>query len=198
MLEVGHEDVVVAIFLMLFILLVTLTFMNMLVGILVDVIGVVSKVENYELQVAFVKQKLLGLMESSFLDEDGNNHISRRECELLLVKPEAAKVLNDVGVDPVGLVDSLDFIFQDVDELDFPSFMEVILQLRGTNSATVRDMVDMRKWVAEEFRRLESGLGFSRPRSRLSPRACGIAAYRGIDAATDSGTSSRVLSVVPG
>merc|ERR1712226_1354872 len=31
--------------------------------------------------------------------------------------------------------------------LDFPHFMEVVLQLRGCNSATVKDIVDLRKFI---------------------------------------------------
>lgn len=173
MLEVGQESVGLAIILMLFILLVSLTVMNMLIGVLVDVVGVVSKVENYELQVAFVKQKLLSMLETSGIDEDGNHHISRQEFGLILVKPEAAKILYDLGVDPVGLVDFTEFIFKDEEELDFPRFMEVILQLRGSNTATVRDVVDMRKWVAEEFRHLERSLGCESRTGSVAPRMIG-------------------------
>mmetsp|Transcript_1006 Transcript_1006/g.3600 ORF Transcript_1006/g.3600 Transcript_1006/m.3600 type:complete len:90 (-) Transcript_1006:153-422(-) len=53
----------------------------------------------------------------------------------------------------------MDFIFKGVEELTFPDFMEVVLQLRGSNGATVRDVVDLRKWVAEEFRHLALCLG---------------------------------------
>ena len=41
-------------------------------------------------------------------------------------------------MDVVGLVDFLDFIFLDGQELSFPEFMDVVLQLRGCNRATVR------------------------------------------------------------
>jgi len=178
MTEVGQESIGLAIVLMIFILLVSLTVMNMLIGVLVDVVSVVSKVENYELQVAFVKQKLLGMMESSGLDEDYDHSISRQEFESILVKPEAAKILADLGVDPVGLVDFTDFIFKESECLDFPRFMEVILQLRGSNTATVRDIVDMRKWVAEEFRSLERSVfqcqGRASPCSRVSSRAAWV------------------------
>merc|ERR1711920_807805 len=59
----------------------------------------------------------------------------------------------------IGLVDFADFIFdgdgcgaeEDEPELDFPKFMDVVLQLRGSNNATVKDVVDLRKFVQNQF-----------------------------------------------
>jgi len=158
--EVSQQDTGLAILLMIFIFLVSLTVMNMLIGILVDVVSLVSKVENYELHVAFVKHKLLGMLEVTGVDEDHNQCISRKEFENILVRPEAARVLQDLGVDPVGLVDFTDFIFEEQDELTFVKFMEVVLALRGSNTATVRDIVDMRKWAAGEFKVVLDELNF--------------------------------------
>jgi len=151
---VGQEHAGFAVLIMVFILLVSLTVMNMLVGVLVEVVSVVSAVEKEQLQVTFVKNKLLSMLENNGIDGDDNQHISRHEFEQILVKPEAAKIIQDVGVDVVGLVDFVDFIFKDDTELSFPRFMELMLELRGTNTATVKDVVDMRKWVAEEFKHL--------------------------------------------
>jgi hypothetical protein len=53
--------------------------------------------------------------------------------------------LAEVGVDVVGLLDFGDVIVDDNDDLDFPNFMELVLQLRGSNQATVKDVVDLRK-----------------------------------------------------
>merc|ERR1712129_331694 len=36
-------------------------------------------------------------------------------------------------------------------ELSFPLFMETVLQLRGSNNATVKDIVDLRKFMAQEL-----------------------------------------------
>jgi len=53
-----------------------------------------------------------------------------------------------VGVDVVGLVDFMDDIFKDGPELSFPDVMELVLQLRSQNQATVRDIIELRKLIS--------------------------------------------------
>jgi hypothetical protein len=55
------------------------------------------------------------------------------------------RALTEVGVDVIGLVDFADVIFEDDDELSFGRFMEIVLELRGSNSATVKDIIELRK-----------------------------------------------------
>eukprot|EP00927_Polykrikos_kofoidii_P022798 TRINITY_DN21175_c0_g1_i1.p1 TRINITY_DN21175_c0_g1~~TRINITY_DN21175_c0_g1_i1.p1 ORF type:complete len:887 (+),score=135.49 TRINITY_DN21175_c0_g1_i1:62-2662(+) len=160
--SVGDENILLAALLMLFVLLASLTIMNMLVGVLVEVVSVVSKVEKEELIVTFVKDQLQHLLESTCVDTDGNGLISREEFELLMLKPEASHVLKDVGVDVVGLIDFMDYIYSSSElaeeevELSFSEFMDVILQLRGCNTATVKDIVDLRKFMLERFESAEA------------------------------------------
>merc|ERR1719272_1398064 len=84
------------------------------------------------------------------LDSNGNGMLSIEEFEQLLVLPEAAQFMQGVGVDVVGLVEFSEFIFKER-ELTFPEFVELVLQLRGTNTSTVKDIVDMRKQMMGEF-----------------------------------------------
>ena len=58
----------------------------------------------------------------------------------------------------VALVDLADAIFtdengQEEEELSFPKFMEVVLNLRGSNHATVKDIVDLRKFIRKTMAR---------------------------------------------
>jgi len=57
-----------------------------------------------------------------------------------------------MGVDVFGLVDLTDFIFRDGHALDFGEFMELVMQLRGSNQATVKDIVDLRKFIVNEIK----------------------------------------------
>jgi len=136
---------------LLYILLASLTVMNMLVGVLVEVVSVVSSVEKEQLLLNYVKEQLMGLMTSTGIDTDGDGKIAKHEFSNLLSNPKAARALHDVGVDPVGLVDFEEFIFEGgKDELEFFEFMDVVLQFRGTNTATVKDIVDFKKMVRNE------------------------------------------------
>merc|ERR1719220_3228561 len=95
-----------------------------------------------------VRAKMLQMIEVLGLDLDGNGLLSREEYEALLVLPQAAQFIQEVGVDVVGLVEYSDFIFKER-EMSFSDFVELILQLRGTNQASVKDIVDLRKQVMQ-------------------------------------------------
>jgi len=136
---------------LLFILIASVTVLNMLVGVLVDVVSVVSAVEKEALEVTYAKEQVLSMMEND-LDEDNDKMISKSEFAKLLQKEQAAKALQNVGVDVVGLVDFTDFIFPDEKDITFPDFMEVVLSLRGKNVATVKDVVDLRKFMGIDMK----------------------------------------------
>jgi hypothetical protein len=136
-----------------FILMASLTVMNMLVGVLVEVVKVVSTVEKEELQVNFVKNRVASMITD--LDQNSDGKISKAEFEVLLKNAAATRALHDVGVDVVGLVDYHDYLFADDAELTFGMFMEIVLSLRGSNGATVKDIVDLWKLVLFEMERLQ-------------------------------------------
>lgn len=142
-----------AVALMIFVLLASMTVMNMLVGVLVDVVSTVSKVEKEEISVNLVKNHLMQIIDS--LDGNKNGAISKLEFEALLEKPKAARALQDVGVDVVALIDLEDYLFSEEGELPVAEFMETVLQLRGSNRATVRDVVDLRKVMSQEIKNMQ-------------------------------------------
>eukprot|EP00927_Polykrikos_kofoidii_P083241 TRINITY_DN8483_c0_g1_i1.p1 TRINITY_DN8483_c0_g1~~TRINITY_DN8483_c0_g1_i1.p1 ORF type:complete len:781 (-),score=142.02 TRINITY_DN8483_c0_g1_i1:41-2383(-) len=146
--EVGAPHPVMRILVMLYILLAGLTVMNMLVGVLCEVISVVSSVEKESLLVNFVKSELIEMI--SIGDTNQDRHISKEEFLGLLGNARATRALSNLGVDPVGLIDFSDQIFAEPRDLSFAEFMDIILQLRGSNTATVKDVVDLRKLIVFE------------------------------------------------
>merc|ERR1711904_263414 len=80
------------------------------------------------------------------LDTNRNNQISYNEFTNIIQKPEAITALDAVGVNPVSIVDFAElFFFEDGKpiELTFESFMEVVLELRESNQATVKDTLNL-------------------------------------------------------
>lgn len=154
--QLGRESYIIAGVFLVFVLLAALTVMNMLIGVLCEVVSVVAAIEKEEMLVTYVNEKLQKVM--AILDADGDLTISKSEFLKILENIDAARCLQDVGVDVIGLVDFADFIFaddsvtnvqldDDDNQISFAKFTEVVLQLRGTNTATVKDIVDLRKFV---------------------------------------------------
>jgi hypothetical protein len=133
---------------LLFICLAALTVMNMLIGVLCDVVSAVAKRERDEIRMETLSEQMRTIVAS--LDEDSNNMISYKEFVKIMAKPDALAALDDVGVSPTGIVDFAElFFFEDgykdgtMLELKFEDFMEVILDLRECNTATVKDMLNL-------------------------------------------------------
>merc|ERR1719482_770886 len=75
--DLYDENPLFAMVMLTFILFASLTVMNMLVGVLVEVVSVVSAVEKEELNVAYVKDRLKTIVEAcNTMDIDGDHNIS--------------------------------------------------------------------------------------------------------------------------
>jgi len=179
--EIRESSVLFLMLFYMYVLLSALTVMNMLIGVLCEVVSAVASTEREELTVNHVRQQMRYIMEEQSIDKDGDGEISKEEFLQIIENGQAIKVLFDIGVDPMGLMDLVDFIFEDeTDEdghvcpknLTFVEFMELVLSLRGSNNATVKDVVDLRKFVHKEtmltitrLAKLEQRLGPSLARS---------------------------------
>jgi len=149
------EHFIYAVMFMAFIVLASITIMNMLVGVLVEVVSVVATFEKEQLTANYVKLELKTLVDKH-LDADGNGTLSKAEIEGLLMNRQAAQVIQRVGVDVAGLVEIAEFhLFNDKDEIRFEDFLELVLQLRGNQDLCVRDLVNLRKFILEELGKME-------------------------------------------
>lgn len=158
---VGRSNFFFGILLMIFICVCTITLFNMLTGVLVEVVTVTAAVEREQMAIIYVKN----MMERAFLSADigtsGDSEIHVDDFAKLLAHPDAHTALTSVGVDVVGLLDFTDFIFTG-EMLTFSDFVEVILRLRGTNKATVKDVVDLRLFLTAEIQQIKVALQESR------------------------------------
>jgi len=153
---VGEVSYVSAAILMLFVVVATLTVMNLLVGILVEVVSVVAAVEKEQMTCNVLMMHMQDALQE--LDADCDNLISEEEFKEIVKIPEIGKALKGIGVDLNDLLDLTDVIFPEGRNLPFPAFMEVVLQLRGSNMATVKDVVSLRRFVMRRFCKVEQQL----------------------------------------
>merc|ERR1712072_1214911 len=79
--------------------------------------------------------------------------LSKQDFEYLFVKKGASKVCRDIGVDPIAFVDISEYLFSEAGPqgLTFRQFIDVVLQMRGSNHATVKDVVDLRRIIVSKL-----------------------------------------------
>eukprot|EP00439_Symbiodinium_sp_Y106_P019616 s2665_g2.t1 len=143
----------------LFIIFSSITIMNMLIGVMCEVMTAVAAAEKESLQVSWVKDTLRRVIGGSdvFVDQE--------EFYQILRDQEVAMALNEVGVDIVSLIDFADLIFEErgvakttdtegqAHQISFADFVEQVLQLQKSNTATVKDMVNLRWWLSQSLHR---------------------------------------------
>eukprot|EP00927_Polykrikos_kofoidii_P026935 TRINITY_DN23888_c0_g1_i2.p1 TRINITY_DN23888_c0_g1~~TRINITY_DN23888_c0_g1_i2.p1 ORF type:complete len:860 (-),score=142.87 TRINITY_DN23888_c0_g1_i2:121-2700(-) len=132
-----------------FVILAPLTVMGMLAGVLIEVVGMASSVEKETNVVNYVNDQLRKLMQE--MDADGDCTFDRDEFRDMVLRPEAARMMAQINVDVMGLIDFCDLYYLDNDTLEIKDFLDLVLHFRGTNTATVKDIVDLRKFVRNEM-----------------------------------------------
>eukprot|EP00930_Biecheleria_cincta_P029559 TRINITY_DN20542_c0_g1_i2.p1 TRINITY_DN20542_c0_g1~~TRINITY_DN20542_c0_g1_i2.p1 ORF type:complete len:820 (+),score=197.95 TRINITY_DN20542_c0_g1_i2:44-2503(+) len=141
--EMGNEHPILYLLLLVFYLLASVTIMYMLVGVLVDVMGVISKTEQEGMTVSYVSSQLRAEMANLDYNAD-ETELTQLMLQKLLVEPAIAMVLGDIGVDVLGLLESLDVIYEDMhtrgETMTFETLIELVLSMRGSNMATVKDV----------------------------------------------------------
>jgi len=185
-------------------LLAALTLMNMLIGVICEVVSAVAATERESMNLAYVKDRIKALLLTG--DDNIDQLISKKEFMTMLGNKQAAFILGEVGVDVIGLVDFADTIFaKDIGEEDhladdddhevtersltFAEFMNLILDLRGSNGATVKDIIELRKHMNSRLSVLEervldalqgdsrtarrNSVAFARRQSRKTSQRCG-------------------------
>eukprot|EP00931_Biecheleriopsis_adriatica_P027198 TRINITY_DN16389_c0_g1_i1.p1 TRINITY_DN16389_c0_g1~~TRINITY_DN16389_c0_g1_i1.p1 ORF type:complete len:656 (+),score=114.00 TRINITY_DN16389_c0_g1_i1:40-1968(+) len=163
--EIGQESWPFGAICLLFTLLSCFCILNMLTGILVEVVKNVTDSEREVRDINFAQRTLLTLIRNTDADTDDDQRLSRQEFLSLLAKPQAIRTLTSIGVDVLGAIDLVDVLYEVDTPLPFAIVMRHMLMLRGNNTATVKDVVDVRKFISLEFDMLYNSL------SALSLRA---------------------------
>jgi len=154
--EAYQEGIWYAVPVLLFVLLANVTMMGVLAGLLVQTVKTVAEVEQEEKSV----KQLVNTMDklwSCVLAVDGDNSRTIDEAEFrnLMSKRDTAKILHHMNVDVDGLVDLSGFFFdQKNGKLGRKDFLKMVLDLRGSKKATVKDHVETRKFLCAELKRV--------------------------------------------
>lgn len=139
---------------LVYLLFASMTIMNMLIGVLCEVVSGVAQDEKEDAFLKEVEMQVQSMVRR--LDADGDQSVTIHEFDGVMDSSEIMHDLQDLGVDVVAFVDFAHFVFRDKDELTVSEFLEMVLQFRGSKAATVKDVVDMRKFVSMELEHLEA------------------------------------------
>lgn len=140
----------------------------------------------------------------TILDAKGFQTISKEEFHAVLEKQEAAMALTECAVDVVDFLAHWDFLIEaagKTDIVDPPNSRnerevsmsdrkDAILQLRGTNIATVCDMVEFQKWCTAELSTVSAKLIASEKRVNAKKGCPNVAECLQGSASVATGTSA--------
>jgi voltage-gated sodium channel len=128
------------ILMLLFILMSAFTVLNMLIGVLCEVVSETQAGERDQLQVTLVQEKIEDVLEN--IDEDGSGMISKKEFESIKDDPIVKEALEEIGVEPKHLLALSDSLFEmDDDEVELRLHEERMKQ---------RDLIEMQGGVMSD------------------------------------------------
>jgi len=133
-----------------YILFGALLIMNMLIGLVCDVVSATAEAESEVSMLANMEYEI------GLLDVDGSGTISKEEYTQTLGSPSMISRLDELGVDVGALLGYLKFVYEGYEELSISDFVEMVVQFRGAKPATVKDIVDLRKIVSTSVASLEA------------------------------------------
>eukprot|EP00747_Dinoflagellata_sp_TGD_P135514 gnl/TRDRNA2_/TRDRNA2_175468_c5_seq1.p1 gnl/TRDRNA2_/TRDRNA2_175468_c5~~gnl/TRDRNA2_/TRDRNA2_175468_c5_seq1.p1 ORF type:complete len:762 (+),score=114.14 gnl/TRDRNA2_/TRDRNA2_175468_c5_seq1:82-2367(+) len=151
-LDIQDESAICLTVVWIYIILASMTIMNMLIGVLCEVISGVAAEENEGAMIEKVQEKFGMLVQK--LDENHDGSLSWDEFQSLLDYPDTTRALESVNVDAESMVDvAEDFFFEDGEPVTvtFQDFMHMVLDCRGGQNATVKDIMSLGKRVNQRF-----------------------------------------------
>lgn len=141
---------------MAFMLTGAFTVMNMLIGVLCDVMSNVADDQKDDSAVNQLKSQIETLIRE--VDVDGDMMVSKKEFAAMLHNKDALQSLTDVEVDVMALVHYADFIFRESNEMSISEFTDAVLQFRSSTNASMKDLIEMRHFITKELEGLEQRL----------------------------------------
>ena len=144
---------------MAFMLTGAFTVMNMLIGVLCDVMSNVADDQKDETIVSQLKNQIEQLIAE--VDLDGDMMVSKTEFNHMLRSKDALQSLNEVEVDIMALVNYADFIFREGNEMTISEFTDAVLQFRSSTTPSMKDLIELRHFIAKELEGLELRLSRS-------------------------------------
>jgi len=140
-----HTWVTVTLF-MVFVFLSAVTVMNMLIGVICEVVSGATVNEKDECAIKALKEWVL--VELNKFDVDGNHMISQSELQQALADTHAQQVFRDLGIDMQYMSYVQEMLFEDSDtEVHIHKIMELLLSSRRDLPTTFRHLAEQQEFT---------------------------------------------------
>lgn len=153
--SLGNQSPILWIIGLAYVLLVAITMLYMLVGCLVEAVGAIASSQKEGLAISYVAGTVRAKMESLGHSPEGT--ISLESFQQYLTDSEIAGILSSVKVDVVILGEMLEMVYEDLERqgesMTFERMIEFMLNGRGSNTATVRDIKELLRMVQSTIQR---------------------------------------------
>ncbi|CAK0855122.1 unnamed protein product [Prorocentrum cordatum] len=168
---IADENLLYGAVFMLFVLLGAFAIMNMLIGVLVQVVGVVATVEEETYQLKQVKNIII--QNRLHLNED--DAITMQDVEALFSDAALVGGFRQVGIDTDDLLNHSKDIFRGRTDLNLHAVWQLAVQHRGDCPVKVKDLVHLRQFIRSQVSALVEqvhSLGATTSAVQANPPAC--------------------------
>jgi hypothetical protein len=155
MMKLLHVHWIYFLCFLLFVVIAVLTVLNMLLGVVCEIVTNVARADSSARIMVEVQSKVRNAL--VHIGKDHEDMFSHDELHGLLSNPEIVLVLHAVGVDVFALIECSDIIFAK-GLLTFDEFVEEVLKFRSSNTCTVKDAVDIRRFLTIQLDKMEHRL----------------------------------------
>eukprot|EP00929_Paragymnodinium_shiwhaense_P087293 TRINITY_DN4751_c0_g1_i1.p1 TRINITY_DN4751_c0_g1~~TRINITY_DN4751_c0_g1_i1.p1 ORF type:complete len:663 (+),score=205.51 TRINITY_DN4751_c0_g1_i1:64-2052(+) len=178
--DMKDNDLVIATIFGIFIVLANMTLLNMLIGLLAEVVSETNSQDAEEVACSELRRRIGEVLECH--DTHGDQAIDQAEFDLMLSNPTMIQTLAEYDVDirlvetlrellfeekPSGMAEPVEGMTDEQEEEDargpgmmggdytgkmsFDSFLDALIDLRSGNGAGVKDIIELKKTVMKGF-----------------------------------------------
>eukprot|EP00930_Biecheleria_cincta_P055175 TRINITY_DN41526_c0_g1_i1.p1 TRINITY_DN41526_c0_g1~~TRINITY_DN41526_c0_g1_i1.p1 ORF type:complete len:567 (+),score=108.29 TRINITY_DN41526_c0_g1_i1:117-1817(+) len=168
------ENPFLGILLMIFVVIAPLTALNLLVGILVQVVQTLEASEKEEGAQIYLEDAIMRVF--SALDQNGDGMLDIDEFQLLLKNESVIKALADCGLDVLSLAEHPEVLYKGEESLTLTDFIRETLALRSDRVATIKDLFKLKQMILTELEGMmmrSTEVLFSRPSVAGRRSSCG-------------------------
>ncbi|CAL1126137.1 unnamed protein product [Cladocopium goreaui] len=122
--------------------------MNMLIGVLVEVVSVTAQVDKEETAMKAVKEKIEELLPAEVRHATG---ITREHFMNVIMDPGLVQTLATIDVDVMTVVEYPEIMYHSRNALTVPELVDAILQFRRTTSVSMMDIAQLRRFMVNEL-----------------------------------------------